>query len=182
MDYDEIEIVRKIKSGDTEIYSYVIDKYSKYLAKVIHSVYTLNPYDTEDIIAETLISLWKNSKKIDERLNFKSYLAAIARNKTVDFLRKKRLQVIDWDKLDEKLSDKYDVENDIIAKETLNFLKQKIDETKEPDKSILKLKYYHGFSAKEIADNLDLNQNIVNIRLSRQRSKLKKILLRMEVL
>ena len=175
---DSSEIILRIKQGDKDIFSDIIDEYSSYLAKVINSVYRLNTEDTEDIISETFIALWKNAKKLKEDLSFKSYLATISRNKTIDFVRKKRMEIIE---LDINLSDGSDIENDIIRKETADIINQQINETKEPDRSILLMKYHYGLRSKEIADRLCLNPNIVDIKLSRQRSKLKKILSGMEV-
>jgi RNA polymerase sigma factor (sigma-70 family) len=74
-----------------------------------------------------------------------------------------------------------DIETDYLHKELINFLTQKIKESKEPDRTILILKYQHGLKNKEIADKLNLTQNVVDIRLSRQRTKFKKMLLEMEV-
>lgn len=175
---DGREIILEIKSGNTDVFSYIIEEYSSYLAKVINNVYSLSIQDTEDIISETLFSLWKNSKKLKEDLNFKAYLATIARNKTIDFVRKKRKTTI---KLGVTRAHSYDIENDILVKEIIGFINQKIDETKEPDRSILLLKYHYGLKSKEIAEKLSLNQNIVDIKLCRHRSKFKKMLLRMEV-
>jgi len=176
----EREIVLKIKSGDTNIFSEVIDEYSAYLAKVITitNVYSLNIQDVEDIIAETMISVWKNSKKLNADLSFKSYIATIAKNKTVDHVRKMRINMVE---LDMNFSDDTDIENDFLRQELANLVNSKIDQIKEPDRSILLLKYQHGLKSKEIADKLNINANIVDIRLSRQRSKLKKMLLKMEV-
>ena len=172
------EIIIKIKHGDESIYATLIDEYSNYLTTVINNVYLLNVQDKEDIIAETMISVWKNAKRLKEDLNFKSYLATIARNKTIDFVRKKRLHMVE---LNVSLLAITDIETDYIHKELINFLNQKINETKEPDRSILILKYHHGLQNKEIAYKLNMNQNVVDVRLSRQRSKLKKILIGMEV-
>ncbi len=175
---DGREIILKIKQGNTEVFSDIIDEYSGYLAKVINNVYSLNIQDTEDIIAETMLSLWKNSKKLKEDLNFKSFLATVARNKTIDLIRKRRVDLI---VLDINLSDDSDIEKDILIKEMTDFINRKIDETKEPDRSILLLKYHYGLKSKEIADKLSLNQNTVDVKLSRQRSKFKKMISRMEV-
>jgi len=175
---DSRDTIRKIKSGDHDIFALIIDTYSSYLATVINNVYKLNVQDTEDIIAETMISVWKNAKKLKEDSNFKSYLAAITRNKTVDFVRKRRADMVE---LDITLLVSADIETDYLHRELINFLNQKINEAKEPDRTILLLKYHHGLKSKEIADKLNLSQNVVDIRLSRQRMKLKKIVLGMEV-
>jgi len=86
MDIRETAI--KIKHGDEDVFSRIIDVYSNYLAVVINNVYSLNTQDTEDIIAETMLSVWRSAKKLKEDMNFKSYLATIARNKTIDYVRK----------------------------------------------------------------------------------------------
>jgi len=175
---DGREIILKIKNNENEIFSDIIDDYSNYLATVIRNVYSVNIQDIEDIIAETLLTVWKNSKKLNENLNFKAYLATIARNKTVDYVRKKRANIIE---LDLNLSDNIDIETDYLHRELMDFIYRKIEEAKEPDKTIMSLKYHHGLNSNEIADKLNLNQNIVDIRLSRQRTKLKKMLSEMEV-
>ena len=182
MDVSSRETVIKIKHGDEDVFSRIIDEYSKYLAVVINNVYALNTQDTEDIIAETMLSVWRNAKKLKEDMNFKSYLATIARNKTIDYVRKKRIEIIalDISLLADSDSDS-DIENDFLHRELIDFINQKIEETKEPDRTILKLKYHCGLKSKDIADKLALTQNIVDVRLSRQRSKLRKTLLEMEV-
>lgn len=170
---DWAETVRKIKRGEEEVYGEIIDDCSGYLATVINSVYVLNAHDTEDIIAETILALWKNAKKLREDLNFKSYLAKIARNKTVDFVRKKRVEMVE---LDITLLVSPDVETDLLYKELVEFINAKIGEAREPDRTILILKYKQGLKNSEIADKLNINPNVVNIRLSRQRARLKKML------
>ena len=171
------EMILRIKRGDDGVFSEIIDEYSSYLATVIRSVCALNNHDIEDLIAETMLSLWKNAKNLNESLSFKAYLAAIARNKAIDYARKKRVELIE---LDTNFSDRSDIENDFLRREMTDFLSGKIDEMGEPDKSILCLKYYQGLKSKEIAEKLNMSQSTVNTRLSRQRSRLKKILLKME--
>jgi RNA polymerase sigma-70 factor (ECF subfamily) len=172
------EYIARIKNGDNEVFSEVIDEYSAYLAKVVRSVCALNPFDVEDIIAETMMSLWRNAKKLRADTNLKPYLATIARNKTIDFARKKRTEMVE---LDVNLCDKADIEGDFLRKEFSNFMASRLQEVKEPDKSILHLKYYGGLKSTEIAQRLGMTENKVNVRLSRQRSKLKKLLQSMEV-
>ena len=176
---DSKEIIARIKAGDNEVFSEIIDTYSGYLATVVRGVCALNAHDVEDIIAETMVSVWRSAAKLRDDTVLKAYLATIARNKTIDFMRKRRAEMVE---LDVNLSDNSDIEGDFLRKEFSSFLASRIEEVKEPDKSILCLKYYKGLKSKEIAEQLGMTQNKVNVRLSRQRSRLKKILLGMEVL
>jgi len=46
--------------------------------------------EAEDITQEVFIKVWKNLKKFDPEKNFKAWLFTIARNTTIDFLRKRK--------------------------------------------------------------------------------------------
>lgn len=45
---------------------------------------------SEDIAQETFVKAWKNLKKYDKEKNFKTWLFTIARNTTIDHLRKRK--------------------------------------------------------------------------------------------
>jgi RNA polymerase sigma-70 factor (ECF subfamily) len=170
--------ITRIKNGDEEVYMEIIDEFSGYLAKVVRSVGNFNVHDVEDIIAESMMALWRGAKKLREDTNLKAFLATIARNKAIDILRKRRAEFVE---LDVNLSDASDVEGDYLRREVSEAVSGQIAGVSEPDKSILTMKYYDGLKSKEIAERLNMSQNKVDVRLSRQRKKKKKTLLKMEV-
>ena len=53
-----------------------------------------NGPDAEDIAQETFLRLWKNLKKFDQSKNFKTWLFAIAKNASLDLLKKKKTDVV----------------------------------------------------------------------------------------
>ncbi len=65
---------------------------NRHLRAVYNFVYrlTYNKENTEDIVQETFFKVWKNLKKFRVGENFKTWLFTIARNSTIDFLRKKK--------------------------------------------------------------------------------------------
>ena len=165
--------IEKIKRGDSETFSQIIDEYSGYLATVIRGIHPLSPHDIEDIIAETMLALWRNAARLKSETSFKSYLATIVRNKTIDHLRKKRVEILE---LDLNIASDTSIEGDYLRRETANLISQQIESIHEPDRTILQLKYHDGLKSKEIAEKLGLKPNVIDIRLSRQRAKLKKFL------
>ena len=48
------------------------------------------PADAEDITQEVFVKVWKNIKKFDQSKSFKPWIFQIAKNTSIDFLRKKK--------------------------------------------------------------------------------------------
>jgi RNA polymerase sigma-70 factor (ECF subfamily) len=52
--------------------------------------YVGDPAAAEDVTQEAFLKAWKNLKKFDAEKNFKTWIFSIARNSSIDFLRKKQ--------------------------------------------------------------------------------------------
>jgi len=84
------EIVRKIRSGDHGAYELF------YRMEFLNLVHFSDSYlnDTErayDIAQETLLALWENRHLLDPEKNIRSFVFTIARNKTLNELRNRKL-------------------------------------------------------------------------------------------
>ena len=92
----EEEIVNGINHGDILCYETLIEAYSSYLARVIIKVASgkLQTAEIEELSADIFIKVWQ--KKLDiEDGKLKSYLGAMARNHTLNYLKSKgRREVI----------------------------------------------------------------------------------------
>lgn len=69
----------------------------QYIKPLYNFVYRIIPDsgEVEDIIQEVFVKIWKNIKKFDPKQNpsadgFKTWIFTIARNTTIDWLRKKK--------------------------------------------------------------------------------------------
>ena len=49
-----------------------------------------NQSEAEDITQEVFVKIWKNIKKFDQNRSFKPWIFQIAKNTSIDFLRKKK--------------------------------------------------------------------------------------------
>jgi len=89
------EIVRKYLKGDEEALEVLIKRY----LKPIYSFVYKNIGDSEaaeDIAQETFVKMWKNLKKFDKQKKFSAWLFTIAKNASVDFLRRKKTAPFLW--------------------------------------------------------------------------------------
>ncbi len=65
---------------------------AQYLKPIYNFAYRLsgNAEDAQDITQEVFIKVWKNIKKYNPSQSFKAWIFAIARNTTIDWLRKRK--------------------------------------------------------------------------------------------
>ncbi len=144
----------------------IIEEYSNYVYKIVSNIvsHNLTYQDKEDIVSETFYLLWKNQNKINT--NLKSYIATIARNCSYKYLKNKN---IDFEFQDDFL---YEYEHNEIIDKSLE-INLKLDKLNEKDNKIFELFYVYGYKIKEISSILNLNSNVVKVRLHRIRKKLK---------
>lgn len=134
---------------------------------------TQNREDAEDIVQETLIRLWDETKR-QEIDNVKSFAMTVCRNLSLDHISKKAHQAVSFD---EELHDQEDVSNQpdrmIESKERYGFLQSLIDELPEKQRTALHLRDIEGQSYKEIASEMEITETDVKVNIFRARQKLK---------
>jgi RNA polymerase sigma-70 factor, ECF subfamily len=100
MEKDDQKLILEFLDGDKKGFEILINRYLK---SVYNFVFRMvgDQSQTEDIIQDSFIKLWKNIKKIDPKQNFKTWLFTIARNTTIDYFRKRKN--IAFSQLDSKI-------------------------------------------------------------------------------
>ncbi len=146
----------------------IIDEYSNYVFKIVNNIVgTSLPYqDKEEIVSDVFYLLWKNQDNISKDL--KAYLATITRNATYAKLRTKK---VTFELKEELVTNNLTFDNDIIVNKI--FIRQKLEELSEIERTIFTLYYVDGYKIKEISKKLKLTSSCVKIKLYRIRKKLK---------
>lgn len=157
------EVVKKIKSGQIELFSQIVknhtDRIYNFIAKRIK-----NRQDVEDLVQETFLQLYKNLDKFDEKRPLAPYLFQIARNEMKMFWRSQKKTVA----LDERIvSEEENVEwiSEHDTEQALRFL------TAEERQILQSLN--EGYSYKEIAKKFKKPLNTVKTIIRRTRLKVK---------
>ncbi len=181
MERTDAEIIQATIDGDAGAFSSLVERYSRdiygfafFMAK--------NKADAEDITQETFVKVWKNLKKFKPDQRFKSWLLAIARNTTIDYIRKRRHAVFsDFDDEDglnaliETLPDEERLADEISAiAESTGRAAEAV--TKLPDiyRSVIALRYEGGLSFEEISQILKKPVNTVKSQHRRALMALRK--------
>lgn len=120
----------------------------------------------QDLVQETCLRAWKNIDSLLDEKSAKGWLFTILRRENARRFERKQLSIVDIDDYEiaaEVKSSHYDNE----------LLKQKIAALPIDYKEPLLLQLIVGFTAEEIAEQLDLNKNTVLTRLFRAKNLLK---------
>ena len=83
------DLVLAALAGDHGSFAALVERYVSPIYKFSYR-YVRNGPDAEDIAQETFLRVWKNLKKFDQSKNFRTWLFAVAKNASLDFLKKKR--------------------------------------------------------------------------------------------
>ncbi len=140
-----------------------------------HYRFVGNLADAEDLAQETFIKAYKKIDTLKDHKKAKSWLYSIARNTVIDFFRKnKNKEITLSDALLESVAKTTTAafQEKAISNEISKELDRCIDRLVKEDRAIVRLLYYEGFSYKEIADLLNINENTLKSRLHRARKVL----------
>lgn len=149
---------------DREQLAAYAEKYSKDVFRAAYS-YVRNHADSEDIMQETFLRLYRCEKDFASHENVKAWLLRVAINISKDYLKSSWLHK--RAELEESMS--YEDERERSLDEAIAKLK--------PDYRIaVYLHYYMGYSVKETAGLMGISEANAKIRLKRGRDALREFL------
>ncbi|MGM9779102.1 MAG: RNA polymerase sigma factor [Prevotella sp.] len=144
---------------------------------------TLNNAEAEDIVQETLIKVWKKRESWDEIDSIEAFCYSICRNLALDRTRRA-------DKFSESLDETRDTtadtsyssnpEEQVQQSDRIKLVKELIDHLPEKQRSVIQLRDFEGKSYKEIADIMQMTDELVKVTLFRARQTIKKKFLETE--
>lgn len=145
--------------------------YLEYKGLMFHIAYEIlhNEQDAEDAVHEAFISISENIKKFYDPICPKthSYIVTIVENKAIDQYRKgKKHQTVEL--LDE-------IQGTVASYDGDNTLAACILKLPARYREMILLRYYHGYSVKEIASMMDISLTAAIKLNQRAKSKLEKL-------
>ena len=165
---DEQLIVEYLSFKNKEIFRTLLNRYTKPVYNFVRHMIS-NTDEAEDITQEVFIKVWKNLKKYKLGQNFKTWLFTIAKNSTIDFLRKKKaLNFSDLENKDDDFSFSETIpDENLLPDEALQklqnseFLNKLLDQLSFEYKTILLLHYQEEMTFDEIGKILKKPLNTV---------------------
>ena len=141
------QCIQRMNQGEKEALREVYEEYISYIYHIVLNVLQ-NKENAEDITSEFFIRLWEKSDSYKPGNGHKGWMATIARNMSVDFLRKQKR---------EELTDEI-VETSVLGDMMIQDALGRLD---EKSRSIVHLKILGELTFKEIAEVLQMPMGTV---------------------
>lgn len=172
LNIEEHVLIEACKKGNGLAFTQL---YNSYCKDVFNSIFRLvnNITEAEDLLQESFLAAYQNIKQFDGHSNFKAWLRRIAINKTISFLRKKKVYF-------NELNDNIDTEDVVFDECKFNFqvqsLKDAIGQLPFSYKTIVQLFVIDEIPQEEIGKMLGLSHNTVRTQYHRAKQKILQLL------
>jgi RNA polymerase sigma-70 factor (ECF subfamily) len=170
----DIVYLKKVREGDTEAFSYFVEKYS---AKSYSLAFSLvkNEEIARDIVQTSFLKAYKGLHKFREDAKFSTWLFRIVVNECNQNFRKKKISGIEKNIEINELRQESD-ENKTYFTEKKKILKDAIRRLKPKEAMVIRLYYLCELNHEEIKEITGLSLSNSKVILHRARKNLKEIL------
>jgi len=175
---EDKKLIQQYLKGDEKSLEILIERNLKLIYSFVYKNVG-SASDAEDITQEVFVKIWKNIKKFDQKKNFKPWIFQIAKNTSIDFLRKKKS--IPFSRFENEKGQNSLMEN--IAAAPLNLIEKfsdkrvlatAIQNLNREEQKIINQRHIDGLSFKEIAEMSRESINTVKSRYRRSLINLRK--------
>ncbi len=129
----------------------------------------------EDIVHDLYAKIWENRNDMAHINNIEAYLFRMAKNKTLDYLRKiKRIEFMPDEMIKDFKHYNDGVEQFVLEKEYFEFLKHHLDKLPETSRQVFHLCRDMGKTYEEVSKELNISKNTVKHHMVATVKKLKK--------
>lgn len=182
VNYEEQKLLELINRNQEEGIKQAINIYGPAVKTICRNILRDFGNDSiEEAMQDSFIKLWKsavNDKIVTDTL--RGYIYSIARNTSIDLIRKKkRYRDICYDTyeifddIDRQGNFTESLEEEILRRQNEEILHDVVGDMSEPDKTIFILRFFYFYKIHEIAKKLALKEDNVESKLRRGLSKLK---------
>ncbi|SHF20816.1 RNA polymerase sigma-70 factor, ECF subfamily [Mariniphaga anaerophila] len=163
---NEILLITALKKGDTEAFNKLFFLYG---SRIYHFTfgYLKSKEESEEVVQEVFLRIWKNRKSLNSDLSFQAYLFKIAYHIIlVHFERASRHRAYKDKLIEESIKFSADNEERLNYQLLLEKVERLIEELPPRQKDVLVKRRKEGLSLKEIAVLLDIAPKTVENHLT----------------
>ena len=177
----DYRLVMLAKNGDQKAYAELLGRYRDAIYFMLLKMVN-NKSDAEDLTIEAFGKAFKNIEQYSPNFAFSTWLFKIASNNCIDFLRKKKGNLISLDSGGTDNSEQdapmplqastLDPEEKMIKLQKAKLMHTIVDKLKPRYRKLIELRYFKEYSYEEIATELELPIGTVKAQLFRARELL----------
>lgn len=183
--YDFILVQRAVKKSDQQAFTELMERYRDSIFFMLLKMVN-NRDDADDLTIEAFGKAFNRLHQYTPNYAFSTWLFKIATNNCIDFIRKKKKNVLSIDNryenedgdslMIELKSGNRDPEEEAIRKQKIALMQEIVKKLKPRYQKLIELRYFKEFSYDEISEELDLPLGTVKAQLFRAREFLYNIM------
>lgn len=178
--YEDLNLIKAILKGNVDSFSILVNKYELMVLKFVYNI-VRDRDAAQDISQEVFITIYNKLYMYNSEYKFSNWLLQIARNKSIDYIRKhKKVYEENIEEVKELSAKDISPEQSAEYKETKSEIIKFINELGEIDRQIIILKYKQELTFSDLAQILSMNESAIKRRYYKAREKFKEYLIRKE--
>jgi RNA polymerase sigma-70 factor (ECF subfamily) len=173
----QVDIIEKCKQNNRKAQLQLYNQYCDGMY-IVAKRFLKDAADAEDVVQEAFIKAFTKLHQYQAEVTFGAWLKRIVVNKSIDFLKSKKKQLVDLEEvhlkvIDTSMDDKWLVDDAI----TLDDVKTAIDKLPEKYQYVVMLYLIEGYDHQEISEILNISEVASRTQLSRGKVKLQELLI-----
>lgn len=175
------DIFDSLRTGDEQVLDKIMDVNGPKVYAFIRKM-TKSDMDAEELTQDVFVQVWENREEIHSPETFYAYLFTVARNVTINFLRKNKPETVDIEDLVivgeviPKVESIYDMKELYLA------IMLEVDKMPPQRKKIFEMSRFEGMTHEQIAEALGISRNTVSNHITVALKQLKDALYSMMLL
>ncbi len=175
MKIDNNNFIYQLCMKNEDALMYVIDEYGGLIKAVIRKNMSCLKWKQDECFNDVLLSIWEHIESFHpENNSFKNWIAAIAKHKSIDYMRKHRFEM---DKVTYDGMENYELQNEdrpeILESEISARTEELLAVLKPKDREILIRIYANEEPVEQVSQDLNIEKSVIYNRVSRAKKKLR---------
>ena len=165
------ELVERCKQGDTRGFAELYRKYAKAMYNTSLRIVN-NTGDAEDVVQEAFTDAFRSLEDFHYKSTFGAWLKRIVINKSINYLRKRKMDMIDIEETNIGHLPEEDTTDEQEIQMKVEDIKKAVGLLPNGYRTVLTLYLFEGYDQEEIAEILQVSHATVRTQYMRAKQKL----------
>lgn len=152
--------------GDAQSFDLIYHHYANRIFRISRLKFHLSVEDSEEIVQDVFVKLWKNKSGLDPDRSIEAYLITICKNSVLNLIRKRSTQLHYVQNLAENENRGInDIENQFNYQEMIGKLEQVLSKLSNQRRKVFRMIKIEGYNASEVSEILKLSKRTIEHHL-----------------
>ena len=165
-------LIARAQSGDERAFAHLMRAHYAFVYAIVIGIVD-NPHDAEEVVQDTFLNAYRGLAQYEEQTRFRSWLAKIARNRALNWLREQKMDTVSINEVEaHTLQTPNTLDDQLIRDEQRELIRRAMETLSEKDREIAHSYYLDGASYDELTRTHELSYKAIAFRLSRAKQRL----------